>query len=229
MKKQQTFQNQSGFSLIETAIVLVIIGFLIGGVLKGKDLIDNARLKRVIAQLNEYRLATTAFLDKYDYLPGDFNKASLMLREGLRNGNGNGIVEGAGLGRGSEALHFWAHLAAAGFISSPGPEGQENGGNFGQGAPESSIGGGFTVENNPRGLKGLWFILGDKAGDHGDGALLTPEQAQNIDKKIDNGYPTSGKVRAMEGSNVSPHSCVTAEGLYNLENHDQSCVLFFQL
>lgn len=229
MKKQKAYRSQQGFSLIESAIVLVIIGFLIGGVLKGKELIESARLKRVISQLNEYRLATSAFIDKYDALPGDFTQASVFIGQDLKNGNGNGMVDGAGLGAGSEALHFWSHLVAAGFIGSPGPEGQKNIGNFGQGAPATSIGGGFTVEHNPKGLKGLWFILGEKNGDHGDGALLTPAQAQNIDKKIDNGYPTSGTVRAMDGSNVPAYSCVTEEGLYNLENHEQSCILFFQL
>lgn len=229
MKKQNKNKKQAGFSLIESSIVLVIMGFLIGGVLKGKELIESARLKRVISQFNEYRLATSAFLDKYDALPGDFNKASTLIKQGLKNGNGNGIVDGSGLVSGSEALNFWTHLAAAGLMGSPGPEGKENVGEFGKGAPESSIGGGFTVENNPHGLSGLWFILGKKEGDHGNGGLLTPSQAQGIDKKIDNGYPTSGKVRAMDGSNVSSHACVSAEGLYNIENHEPVCILLFQL
>ena len=208
MKKERKNKKQAGFSLIESAIVLVIMGFLIGGILKGKDLIESARLKRVIAQLNEYRLATSAFLDRYDVLPGDFNKAAILIKEGLQNGNGNGLVDGAGLASGSEALNFWADLSAAGLIGSPGTQGTENIGEFGKGAPETSIGGGFTVENNPQGLKGLWFILGKKTGKHGDGGLLTPSQAQGIDKKMDNGNPTSGKVRAMDGSDVASHACV---------------------
>lgn len=229
MKQQNKKKNQAGFSLIEAAIVLVIMGFLIGGILKGKELIESARLKRVISQLNEYRLATSAFLDKCDALPGDFNKASLLIKQGLKNGNGNGIIDGAGLASGSEALNFWTHLAAAGLIGSPGSEEEEAIGDFGKGAPEASIGGGFTIENNPRGLHGHWFILGKKTGEHGDGGLLTPAQAQNIDKKLDNGRPTSGRVRAMEGSDVSPHACVLEGGLYNIENHEPACILLFQL
>lgn len=205
------------------------MGFLIGGILKGKDLIESARLKRVIAQLNEYRLATSAFLDRYDALPGDFNKASSLIREGLQNGNGNGIIDGPGLAAGSEALHFWSHLSNAGLIGSPGVVGEESVGDFGKGAPESSIGGGFTVENNPRGLRGPWYILGKKVGDHGDGGLLTPLQAHSIDKKLDNGHPSSGKVRAMDGSDASPHACVLEGGLYNMENHEPVCILLFQL
>ncbi len=221
--------SQEGFSLLELAIVLIIMGLLIGGILKGRDLIESARIKRVIAQLNEYRVATSSFLDKYDALPGDFNKASSLIQPGLHDGNGNGIVEGAGLASNSEALAFWSHLAEAGFIGRPGSFEEKNTGDFGKGAPESSLGGGFSVENNPHGLSGLWFILGTKQGDHGDGALLTPLQAMSIDKKMDNGHPSSGKVRAIDGSGVHPHSCVKEQGTYNLENHEPACALLFQL
>ena len=222
-------KSQAGFSLIEIAVVLIIMGLLMGGVLKGRDLVESARLKRVISQLNEYRMATSLFLDKYEALPGDFNHASLLISPTLRDGNGNGIIEGAGLATGSETLAFWSHLAEAGFIGKPGPNGEENTGEYGKGAPEASIGGGFTVETNPYGLSGIYFLLGKKNGDHGDGALLTPSQAMSIDKKLDNGHPTSGQVRAIDGTDVANNFCVTPEGKYNLENSSPACVLLFQL
>jgi prepilin-type N-terminal cleavage/methylation domain-containing protein len=220
---------QAGFSIIELAVVLLIMGLLIGGVLKGRELVESARLKRIISQINEYRVATHAFMDKYDALPGDFNKASTLIKSDLRDGNGNGIIEGAGLAGGSEALCFWAHLAEAGLIASPGLVSEQNSSEFGKGAPESPLGGGFTIENNPHNLSGLWFILGKKKGDHGDGGLLTPAQAMNLDKKIDNGYPSSGKVRAFDGSDAKAHSCVTETGAYNLTTQEPVCVLFIQL
>lgn len=229
MKKVNTSYRQYGFSLIELAVVLIIMGLLLGGVLKGRDLIESARLKRVISQITEYQIATSAFIDRYDALPGDFNKASLLIQPDLHNGNGNGIIEGPGLASGSEALNFWAHLVEAGFIGSPGPKKDQHIGEFGKGAPASSIGGGFTVETNPHGLSGLWLILGTKHGDHGDGGLLTPAQAMSIDKKLDTGHPTSGKVRAIDGTNAGVHSCLTANGEYNVKINEPVCVLLFQL
>lgn len=226
---KQTPNNQAGFSLIEMAVVLIIMGLLIGGVLKGRELIESARLRRIASQLHEYRVATNAFLDRFDALPGDFNKATILIHSDLRNGNGNGIIEGAGLGAGTEALAFWSHLAGAGLIGSPSSEKDQNTGEFGKGAPESSLGGGFTVENNPHGLGGIWFILGKKNGDHGDGGLLTPLQAMSLDKKMDNGHPTSGKVRSFDGSDVQSRGCVTEGGLYNVENKEPVCAVFFQL
>lgn len=225
----KTQNPQAGFSIIELAVVLLIMGLLIGGILKGRELIESARLKRIISQINEYRVAVNAFIDKYDALPGDFNKASTLIKAGLRDGNSNGVIEGAGLAAGSEALNFWAHLAEAGLMATPGLASEQNAGEFGKGAPESPIGGGFTIENNPKDLGGLWLILGKKRGDHGDGGLLTPAQAMGLDKKVDNGYPSSGRVRAFEGSDAAANSCVTEAGAYNLANKGPTCVLYIQL
>jgi prepilin-type N-terminal cleavage/methylation domain-containing protein len=228
MKKPNTYKYDAGFSLIEVSIVLIIMGLLLAGVLKGQDLIESARTKRVISQINEYKIAISSFIDKYDALPGDFNKASSLIKPNLPNGNGNGIIDGAGLAPGSEALAFWSHLAGADMVGSPGREEEHHIGEFGKGAPETSLGGGITVENHPNGLKGHWFILGKKHGNHGTGGLLTPEQALAIDKKIDTGNPLSGKVRAIDGTDQVARSCVLEGGLYNLENHDKACVLLFQ-
>ncbi len=216
--------HNSGFSLVELAIVLIVIGLIIGGVLKGRELIESARLKSVLTQLNEYRVATGTFMDMFDALPGDYADARSYIGENLVSGNGNGKIEGNGLDANSEAGQFWSHLAGAELIPQPG---EINGGalHFDKGAPSARIGGGITVkyENGKH-----WFVLGAAHGQNGDGALLTPQQAMSLDKKIDNGIPGNGKVISKDGADVPANSCVTADGKYNTQNKEPACVMYFQ-
>lgn len=222
---------ESGFSLIEMSIVLLIIGLIIGGILKGQDLLESAKLKATMSQINEFRIAANIFYDKYDALPGDFEHAQQAIHISLKNGNGNGVVEGTGLtlqGEGHESLSFWAHLAAAGLISEPGVIPSSGVARFGQGAPASKMGGGFTVRHNPASdLEGHWFVLGKENGVRGDAALLTAEQAHAMDRKMDNGDPLSGRVQARDGQDQAPGSCVQ-QGRYNMQNKKPACVLYVQ-
>lgn len=216
--------HNSGFSLVELAIVLIVIGLIIGGVLKGRELIESARLKSVLTQLNEYRVATGTFMDMFDALPGDFAGAKEYIGENLVSGKGNGKIDGKGLERDSEAGQFWAHLAGAGLIPMPGePEGATL--QFDKGAPSARIGGGITVEFKDG---KHWFVLGSENGPQGTKALLTPQQAMSLDKKIDNGLPTTGKVRSEDGAGLPANSCVTADGKYNTKNQEPACIMYFQ-
>lgn len=141
--------SQAGFSLIELAIALVIIGLVIGGVLfKGGDLIESARLKNVLSQVNEIRLAVATFQDRYQSLPGDYDKASLQIKDGLTNGKNDGVIDGQGLAPDAEAFHFWSHLAAAHLISDPGKIEENVPLGFGHGAPASKMGGGLRFNTN---------------------------------------------------------------------------------
>lgn len=220
----------SGYSLVELAIALVVIGLILGGILKGQELIENARLKTVLSQVNEIQLAYTTFRDKFDALPGDFREASLRLHSSLSDGNGDGNIDGPGLGKGSEAVSFWAHLSAAYLYPDVGISEISGIVQFGQGAPSSKIGGGFTVETDPVGtdLKGLWLILGNAQGVHGNGPLLTPEQAFILDKKGDNGNPLRGRIQAREGAGIPKGFCIR-NGSYNVDIKEAVCVLYFQL
>ena len=61
-----------GFTLIELAIVLVVIGLLLGGILKGQELIESARARNLISQMDSIKAAFFTFQDKYRALPGDY-------------------------------------------------------------------------------------------------------------------------------------------------------------
>lgn len=221
--------SQEGFSLIELAIALIVIGIILGGILKGHELIENARLKKTISQITHYQMAIATFMDQYEALPGDFAFATSTFGVQARDGNQNGVVEGRGLAHQGEALEFWQHLAFAGSIPNPGIASSHGQGHFGFGAPASPIGGGFTVETTPEtGLDGLWLILGNENGDRGNGPLLTPAQASFLNRKLDDGNPSTGRVRSREGHGVSPGKCVN-KGFYNLQTQEPCCVLYVYL
>ncbi|MCD6257923.1 prepilin-type N-terminal cleavage/methylation domain-containing protein [Candidatus Aerophobetes bacterium] len=70
--------NRKGFTLIELAIVLVIIGIILGAVLKGQDIIRNARAKKLIAQVQKWEAFTWSFVDQKGRFPGDTDKDGVM-------------------------------------------------------------------------------------------------------------------------------------------------------
>ncbi len=103
--------NKQGFTLVEVAIVLVIVGLLMGGVLKGSELINGAKVSSLNNKLSSFKTAWYAFNDRYQAYPGDFNTARSAIDSGLTDGNGNGIVENT-----REMGQVWVHLSKAGFI-----------------------------------------------------------------------------------------------------------------
>ena len=114
-------RNQSGFTLIEIAIVLVIIGLLLGGVLKGQELINSAKVKNLAGDFKNIPVFIYGYQDKFKALPGDDINAVLHV-VATTNGNGNGVIGGSwndAAATLSEAVNFWQHVRLAGLA--PGP------------------------------------------------------------------------------------------------------------
>ena len=86
--------RSNGFTLVELAIVMIIIGLLIGGILKGQELVENARVNATVAQIKAIQAATATFHDKYNALPGDMINPTGRLSGCAGNcaitGNGDG-------------------------------------------------------------------------------------------------------------------------------------------
>ena len=118
--------QQSGFTLVEIAIVLVIIGLLLGGILKGQELINSAKVKNLA---NDFRVIPTyiyAFQDKFKALPGDDSAASTHVN-GATNATtpaasqGNGVINGnwySGTNT-DESYLFWQHVRLANLAAGP--------------------------------------------------------------------------------------------------------------
>lgn len=217
---------QKGVGLVEIAITLVVIGILIGAVLQGKHLIDQARLNAIITEIQKIRLNVHRFKDKYGFLPGDFPFAARDIHTSVPNGEGNGTLTGNPFSLDSSAGRFWIHLNAFNKVIVSAP----NTLRYGVELPECGLGGGYTIVSDPiETMPGPWIVLGSKKSDEsGEGVLLTPEQAQFINKKIDNGSPLTGSVRSLDADRELTGKCIT-DGRYNLTNSEKVCVMYFSI
>ena len=124
-------RHQTGFTLVEIAIVLVIVGLLLGGILKGQEMIAQARIKNIVNDFNGVTAAYFAYMDRYKAVPGDDVNASARWA-GVINGGSDGRVSGlygvsspATLAQANvdnsqgESWNFWWHLRSAGFVAGP--------------------------------------------------------------------------------------------------------------
>jgi prepilin-type N-terminal cleavage/methylation domain-containing protein len=178
--------QQSGFTLVEIAIVLVIIGLLLGGVLKGQELINQAKIKNVANDFNGLMAAIYSYQDRYKRLPGDDPGAGRWTidKTALAGGDGNNTVGGAyeSVADGTESRMFWADLRMAGFVGGP----TDTVANA-SAQPLNAAGGIVGAQHGGLGLPGLVICSGS----------LPAKIAQAIDSQFDDGNATTGTVRAL--------------------------------
>lgn len=244
-----TRHGSAAFTLVELSIVLVILGLLVGGVLTGQSLIRAAELRSVSADYSRYLAATHSFRDKYFALPGDMANATSFWTTGTANGNGNGQIQtGSGASVTGEIYQFWTQLTLAGLIEGTYTGLAGSGGalhmvigtnipkaklsNAGWGLREfnATIAGDGSV---PDGAYGHWLQLGNQSAPNDNAsAVLKPEEAWNIDTKIDDGQPMIGAVVAR--SAFTGNICSTAansaalSATYLLSGTSVGCALVFR-
>jgi prepilin-type N-terminal cleavage/methylation domain-containing protein len=190
---------QSGFTLVEIAIVLVIIGLLLGGVLKGQALIDSAKVKALANDMKAVQTAYYGYQDKFRAVPGDDAAAITHLGTTVNNITivnataSNGLINtGTWIGdatpvAGNESALFWMHTRAAGLMT----------GNAGSGEATNSVGGKLGITSTSAitttTLTGTKFVCSGAI----DGTL-----ALQLDTMLDDGAPNTGSVQATAGAAV---------------------------
>ena len=119
-------QRQTGFTLVEIAIVLVIIGLLLGGILKGQELINSAKVKNLA---NDFRTIPTyiyGYQDKFRALPGDDSAANTHVSGATTattpaSKQGNGVIDGNwnSTTATDESYLFWQQVRLANLAAGP--------------------------------------------------------------------------------------------------------------
>ena len=204
MKKTQT-----GFTLIELAIVLVIIGLLLGGVLKWQELINSAKVKNLAADFKNIQVYIYGYQDKFKALPGDDRAVASHVTNGTAATNGaqNGVIQGAWdtATNGDESCVFWQHVRLAGFAP-------------GSTAINCAVGNTYQPRNSEGGLIGVQSVSGFTGPAGLSGAFVICSAgvlgsfAKQLDTTLDDGQTSTGSVRAYisgEGAGWVP---ATGEG-----------------
>lgn len=261
LRAESFAQTKQAFSLVELSIVLVILGLLVGGVLSGQSLIRAAELRSVTTEYNRYMTAAQTFRDKYFAAPGDMTNATAFWGDnntscpdagiangtpGTCNGDGDGMVEGATPSANGtmEAFQVWNQLSLAGLIegSFSGTFNASGVAVIGTSMPRAKLSNGrwhsqslpdYVGDTNIYANDYRNYFYLSSASSVSEAPVLRPEEAWNIDTKVDDGRPAFGTVIAIFWNNA----CAAADdgsssnndlnASYRLNDSTLQCGLFF--
>jgi prepilin-type N-terminal cleavage/methylation domain-containing protein len=202
--------RQKGFSLVEIAIVLVIVGLLVGGVLKAQEMILNAKIKKIESDNAGIVTALHTYQDRYGLMPGDDDGASQRFSlytdgnndpaPGDINGNGNGTLDGAWVGAANtETANFWKHLRASGLIPGGGDDDTQ---------PNNAYGGIIGVRDESLLIAGHVVVFGSIEG----------QIARILEARLDDSIPSSGRIQSDLTAASMDIGAVSSAGATYLDN-----------
>ncbi len=186
----QTHNNskQRGFTLVEIAIVLVIVGLVLGGVLKGQEMIRGAKVKNVNNDAQNIISAVSTYKDRYNVMPGDDKDSSIATA--TEAGDGDGQLEDGENGA------FWAQLREAGLM--------KGSGNL---SPTHSFGGRVEVKQNPYdNAQGSFVCFMNMPGDVAD----------IVDRQFDDGAANRGAIQSSNDQDYVIDGTATYDLCYRL-------------
>lgn len=195
--------TQKGFTLVEIAIVLVIIGLLLGGILKGQEMITQAKIKNVVADFSGISAAYYGYQDRYRAIPGDDPQAAGRWAGAAIHATagepGNGRIQGAynSTTPGDESRLWWDHLRRAGFVAGSGTQ-----------QPFNAVTGMIGVQT---GDTAGATVLGGFGGLIICSSGLPDKIAIAVDTQMDDGLVGTGTVRGQLGSAPNPAINVAAD------------------
>ena len=210
-------RTQKGFTLVEIAIVLVIIGLLLGGILKGQEMITQAKIKNVIADFSGISAAYYGYQDRYRALPGDDPNAATRWTTApvAIAGNGDGIVAGTyntacpavAVAATPETCLWWDDLRRAGFVSGSGAT-QPFNAVTGMLGVQTGDGAGATALGTAVGVGGFSGLIICSAN-------LPDKIAIAVDTQMDDGILINGTVRGQLQAAPNPAIAAVAAGAYS--------------
>jgi len=213
--RNQLRNQQGGFTLVEIAIVLVIVGLILGGVFKGQALVDSARVRSMSTEIEGIRTAWLSFQDRYRSIPGDFPKAPLQIDSAAIAGDGNGRIDDP-----AERAGVWQQLSLAGFIS-----GNYDGAQASSGSSTDVNCGPQTCPQNPfSGYYKISYSAQAVDTDNPANEIYTGNQIpvyilSRLDARLDDGKADSGRFRVHR----SFAATCTRNGEWDLLSDNANC------